>query len=388
MTKEFEFDILRQSQNSSNHLSSSGGGGAASVVSKNKTILDEGRHIFITNQTTTVNEEVSFKELIEFLKEQMNDNNKDKYENKIHYWVDLQGIENDEISELCDLLSIHPLTKKDIIRQETREKCEFFSNHIFLVVNEIHYAPGSNVLVAATLNLLLFSRIVFTIHNEELLSTHQVIRMLKYTQNGGLPSSGWIIYAYLDSIVDIYIDLVDKIMLETQSLDELVLVLSGIKQNELFTRIGLAGRRVTNLHSGVFGKSEIISVLLRDEKLIPSDMMRYLNNVQDHVLRMLQKLALSQRLLSNLNNIYMARVSLEVSDASNSVNRNMRKFTAISTVFIPLTLLSGIMGMNVRFPGMVGFPGGDSYYYFIGILLIMLVFSVVVSSLFYRAKWL
>ncbi|EAL68196.1 hypothetical protein ACTFIW_003178 [Dictyostelium discoideum] len=383
---EFEFDVLNESQGAATESTSVCSNGTNN--NNRKTLLSEGKHIFITNQTSLINELVSFEELKIFLKDQLNENNKEKMENKIHYWVDLQSLTNSEISEICDILSIHPLTKKDIIRQETREKCEFFSNHIFLVVSEIHYAPGSNVLVAGTLNMLLFPRIVFTFHQEELQSTYQVIRMMKYNQSGGLPSSGWMIYAFLDSIVDIYIDLVDKIMLETQSLDELVLVLSGIKQNELFTRIGLAGRRVTNLHSGVFGKSEIISVLLRDEKLIPIDMMRYLKNVQDHILRMLQKLTLSQRLLSNLNNIYMARVSLEVSDASNSVNRNMRKFTAISTIFIPLTLLAGIMGMNVRLPGMVGFPHGDSYYFFIGIILIMLLFSIIVGSLFKRAKWL
>eukprot|EP01133_Synstelium_polycarpum_P003585 gene3585-4103_t len=161
---------------------------------------------------------------------------------------------------------------------------------------------------------------VLTFHSQGLISSSQVIRMIKYSATGSLPSAAWIIYAYLDGIVDLYIDLVDKIMMETQSLDELVLVLSGIKQNELFTRIGLAGRRVTNLHSGVFGK----------------------------------------------------RVSLEVSDASNSVNRSMRKFTAISTIFIPMSLLTGVMGMNVRLPGMVDFDGGDTYYYFIGIMTIMI----------------
>ncbi|KAF2077802.1 hypothetical protein CYY_000923 [Polysphondylium violaceum] len=348
------------------------------ITEKDQIIFSRGKHIVIINQRDSHHEQVTVEQLKVFLKKQIQldhlaEQQKDteNYQPEPHFWIDLQGLDEDEISEVCDIMSVHPLTKKDIFRQETREKCEFFANHIFIVINEIHYADGSNVLVAGTLNMLLFNRMIFTFHNEALLSTHQVIRMLKYTQTGTIPSASWIIYAYLDGIVDIYIDLVDKIMLETQSLDELVLVLSGMKQNELFTRIGLASRRVTNLHSGVFGKSEIISVLLRDDKFIPKDLFRYLRNVQDHVLRMLQKLTLSQRLLGNLNNIYMARVSLEVSDASNSVNRNMRKFTAISTIFIPLTLLSGIMGMNVRVPGNVGFEHGDNYYFFIGIIGIM-----------------
>jgi len=384
-----ELEILPP-QKKSNHVH-------AHIPEKDQVIFSRGKHIVLINQKDNQHEQVTVEQLKVFLKkqiqldhlaEQQQQKDNENYQAEPHYWIDLQGLDENEISDICDIMSVHPLTKKDIFRQETREKCEFFANHIFIVINEIHYADGSNVLVAGTLNMLLFSRIIFTFHNEALLSTHQVIRMLKYTQTGTIPSASWIIYAYLDGIVDIYIDLVDKIMLETQSLDELVLVLSGMKQNELFTRIGLASRRVTNLHSGVFGKSEIISVLLRDDKFIPKDLFRYLRNVQDHVLRMLQKLTLSQRLLGNLNNIYMARVSLEVSDASNSVNRNMRKFTAISTIFIPLTLLSGIMGMNVRIPGNVGFEHGDNYYFFIGIVGIMVLFSIVVGYLFKRSKWL
>eukprot|EP01132_Coremiostelium_polycephalum_P004714 gene4714-5888_t len=352
------------------------------------TLLSRGKHIVVTSQLASSSTQYTLEELKNFLKQQNDETNSENPENKLHYWIDLQALEESEISEICDIMGIHHLTKKDIIRQETREKCEFFSNHIFIVVNELHYADGSNVLVTSSLNILLFHRLIFTIHSKGLLSTGQVVRMMKYSHTGTLPSSSWVIYAYLDGIVDLYIDLVDKIMLETQSLDELVLVLSGLKQNELFTRIGLAGRRVTNLHSGVFGKSEIISVLLRDEKFIPTDMIRYMRNVQDHVVRMLQKLTLSQRLLGNLNNIYMARVSLEVSDSSNAVNRNMRKFTAISTVFIPLTLLAGIMGMNVRIPGNVDFPNGDTYFFFIGIMGIMVLFAIVVTFLFKRAKWL
>lgn len=348
----------------------------------NEIIFSKGKHITVTNQFTCEPKAISFDKLKDFLNDQIVEKSKG------HYWIDLQGLDENEISEVCDIMGVHNLTKKDIIKQETREKCEFFSNHIFMVINEIHYAEGSNVLVEETLNVVLFSRFIFTFHSDIMVSTYQVLRMMKYTTDEGLPNAPWMIYAYLDGIVDLYIDLVDKIMMETQSLDELVLVLSGMKQNELFTRIGLAGRRVTNLHSGVFGKSEIISVLLRDEKFIPTELLRYLRNVQDHVLRMLQKLNLTQRLLGNLNNIYMARVSLEVSDASNSVNRNMRKFTAISSIFIPMTLVTGIMGMNVRIPGMVGFPTGDSYWYFIGLMLIMLSFALTVTIIFKRIGWI
>ncbi|EGG20794.1 putative CorA family magnesium ion transporter [Cavenderia fasciculata] len=334
------------------------------------------KQIVLTSQLNSTSTRITTNELVQLIKDKMHQPADNAKKDTTNYWIDLQSLSESDISDVCDLLGIHALTKKDIIKQETREKCEFFSNHIFVVVNEIHYEEGSNNLVSDSLNILLFDRFVFTFHSASLISTSQVMRMLKYSMTGTLPSAAWVIYAYLDGIVDLYIDLVDKIMMETQSLDELVLVLSGMKQDELFTRIGLAGRRVTNLHSGVFGK--------RDEKLIPQSLLRYLRNVQDHVVRMLQKLTLSQRLLGNLNNIYMARVSLEVSDASNSVNRSMRKFTAVSTIFVPLTFLAGIFGMNVKLPGM----DVDNYYSFIAIMLFMLLFGITVAFLFKRSGWL
>ncbi|GAM19108.1 hypothetical protein SAMD00019534_022830 [Acytostelium subglobosum LB1] len=348
-------------------------------------MLSKGKHLVVSASDGT-STQYSYEDILEFFKERMSSDNNDS---KMNYWIEMQTLEESEITEICKTLGIHSLTVRDIIERETREKCEFFSNHLFVVVNEIHYEDGSNHLVSGVLNIILFKNMILTFHHEPLISTSQVMRMITYSPTGTLPSAAWIIYAYLDCIIDLYIDLVDKLMMETQSLDELVLVLTGMKQNELFTRIGMAGRRLVSLHSGVFGKSEIISIMLRDEKLIPSNMLRYLRNVQDHVFRMLQKLTLSQRLLANMNNIYMARMSLEVSESSNLINRSMRKFTAVSTVFVPLSLLSGIMGMNVYVPFMVGyFPGGHDYYAFIVVIIIMALFGSTTAFLFKKNGWI
>ncbi|GAM22520.1 hypothetical protein SAMD00019534_056950 [Acytostelium subglobosum LB1] len=357
------------------------------LINRNRKTIDRDislsskKHIVVTCSEDSKLYE--FNEIIEFFKEKIHHPG-----DKKNYWIDFQSLENDEIMEICNLLGIHPLTQRDIIKEGTREKCEIFSKHLYVAVNELHYAEGSNHLVTGTLNIILFQNLVLTFHAHMLLSTSQVVRMIKYKEEGALSSSAWIIYAYLDSIVDLYVDLVEKIIMETESLDELVSLLSGLKQNELFTRIGLAGRRVTSLHSGIFEKSEIISVLLRDEKLIPLPLHSYLRNVQDSVVRMTQKLSLCRRLLGDLNNMYMARVSLEVSDHSNRMNITMRKFTAISSIFIPLICVTSVLGMNIKYPGMVEEDVNNNYNSFIGVMCGMIGFALISALLFKRAGWL
>ncbi|GAM25491.1 hypothetical protein SAMD00019534_086660 [Acytostelium subglobosum LB1] len=404
---------------------------SSSYYIDNEPLLTNGKHIVLSMTSTHRSRSLTYDELMVFLKDRAD---KD-IANLKDCWIDCQALDEKEINDICNELGVHYLTKKDIISQTTREKCEFFNNHVFVVVNEIHYEESSNNLVNGRLNLILFPKMMLTIHVRPLISTKQVLRMISYSptskfvhtpklggssrtststtsttsttntkgtslsvptsndpgspQVNSLPSAPFILYSYLDVIVDIYTDLVDKIMYEIRSLDDIVMVLSGMRQEELNMRLGLASKRVTNLNNGVFGKSDIISVLLRvDERFIPKSTLRYLRNVQDHTVRLLQKLTLSQKLLSNLNNIYMARVSLEVSNSSNNIDKSMRKFTAISTIFTPVTLIAAIMGMNVRYPGIYGEPGGDNFYTFIGVLSFMALFATIIALLFKRYGWL
>jgi len=95
---------------------------------------------------------------------------------------------------------------------------------------------------------------------------------------------------------------------------------------------------------------------------------------------------MTKELINSLNNTYMTKISVEMTMVSNEINISMQRFTAYGAIFLPLTLISGIWGMNVKVPGMIGFddtPPG--YSWFIGIICFMVSFVVCVV-LYFRKK--
>jgi len=131
-----------------------------------------------------------------------------------------------------------------------------------------------------------------------------------------------------------------------------------------------------------------LTSLLRDDSPIHKQRKFYIKNVLDHVIRMEQKLKLSRTLLTELSTTYMAKVNIELAEASQRVNLTMRKFGTYGALLMPLTLISGIFGMNVQLPGMIGFPNTpDGYGWFIGIMLMMVTIILFLLIFFRSMKW-
>eukprot|EP01112_Ceratiomyxa_fruticulosa_P009657 TRINITY_DN2528_c1_g1_i1.p1 TRINITY_DN2528_c1_g1~~TRINITY_DN2528_c1_g1_i1.p1 ORF type:complete len:473 (-),score=69.92 TRINITY_DN2528_c1_g1_i1:126-1544(-) len=302
-------------------------------------------------------------------------------------WIDFQGYEAADFHDIEHYFGIHHLTIEDILTHDTREKYEKVFNHDYhhVVINELHYKEYSNVLNSSNLSILLYKNFILTFHENPLLCVHQVVRMLEYCPGKRLPSADWVLYALLDGIIDLYVMLVEQTILEAESLDDLVLVLSGIEQNELLSRIGLASRRASNLYSGLWNKREILGALTREDSPISKNNKIYMQNVFDHLLRIHQKLKLARETLGSLNNIYMAKVNLELTVSSNQVNVVMRKFGAVSIIFMPLTLITGVFGMNVRVPGMIGTDLGPMNWFW-GIISFFVAFGVTIAFIFYRER--
>ncbi|EFA81061.1 putative CorA family magnesium ion transporter [Heterostelium album PN500] len=125
------------------------------LVENESLLLSTGKHIVLTTSGQQKAVGYTYDQIREVLcdfkqqQQQAQQNEKDKISSdRLHQWIDFQGLDERELNDICNLVGIHYLTKKDIINQGTREKCEFFQNHIFIVVNEIHYEEGSNNLVS------------------------------------------------------------------------------------------------------------------------------------------------------------------------------------------------------------------------------------------------
>jgi len=277
------------------------------------------------------------------------------------YWLDFSSAIDADIATIGEQFNIHPLTIEDI-QQPDLEKIEAFDDRGYLFCNlkALHYRPGTNEMVSMNMSIVLFSNFVLSFHNSDTYETvvekvlHRIQQINKDSMKAEkvLQTSDWILYALLDTTTDLFDAYVQKISWEADALDELVLLLNSEEQHDLLRRIGIARRMLTLLRTQVRSKREILESLTnRDYPNTTPDIKVYLRDVQDGVLRLDERLSAAKETLTNLHNTYLARISIEQAIRANEVNSVMKLFSAVATIFMPLSFIAGLFGMNVQVPG-------------------------------------
>eukprot|EP01118_Nematostelium_gracile_P016156 TRINITY_DN662_c0_g1_i1.p1 TRINITY_DN662_c0_g1~~TRINITY_DN662_c0_g1_i1.p1 ORF type:complete len:412 (-),score=104.80 TRINITY_DN662_c0_g1_i1:227-1462(-) len=302
-------------------------------------------------------------------------------------WFDLDSPSKHDMEIIEDKFDIHPLTTEDILSTDGREKVEHFDDYLFVVARELHYAEGTNKLVSSPVSVVTFRNIVFTFHPPNMTCIPKLFFFIEKSKGGEdfMIKSDWVLYSVLNAIGELLKDYVSGIVMEGEALDELVLIFSAGEQGDLLRRIGNARRMMTTIRSQLWMKREILQGFTsKPDKFISEEIKIYFRDVLDLLLSMEQKVEVSKEMLINLHQTYLARVSLEMAEASNAVNAIMKKFAAITTLFMPLTLTTGMWGMNVRVPG----GDIDNYGWFIGILIFMIIVGLGFVVEFRRRKWL
>jgi len=302
-------------------------------------------------------------------------------------WFDIDSICKLDMQALEEKFDIHPLTTEDIM-SEARDKIENFGSYVFIVARELHYATHSNKLVSCCVFILIFPHVVLTFHKHEAESIPKVFYTIEVSQKkkGFLTSSDWVLYAVLNAMVNLSMDQVNGIVMEGEALDELVLILSGSEQGDLLRRVGNARRLMTSLRNQIWSKKELLLTFnSKSDDFITDDIKFYLRDVLDHLLNMEQRLDVSKEMLNNLHQTYLSRISLEMAEAGTQVNYLMKKFSAVGTVVLPLTLIAGIWGMNVHVPGQGELD--DNYAWFGAICSAMVLYTVGLFYLFKKKKW-
>ncbi len=135
-------------------------------------------------------------------------------------------------------------------------------------------------------------------------------------------------------------------------MDDLIYALSRNEHRDILKRMAEARRRLSYMRQRLWSKRDIlVSLVSKDwENFLSGVQIPYLRDVYDHVVRMLQKLEIASELLSSIQSTYLSNVSIDVAEASNNVNAVMKTLSSVATIILPLTLVTGMFGMNVTVP--------------------------------------
>jgi len=292
-------------------------------------------------------------------------------------WVIIEGLTDVSIVErIGSLFGIHHLVLEDILNTHQRAKFEEYEDHLFIVLKGLLSEQHRFRVAYEQISLLVLKNFVFVFKEKKDELFAPLIQRLR-TSKGRFRSKGsdYLAYSILDSIVDQNFVLLDRLDDEITSLEEDLLVSEPTKIT--LNRIQKLRREIISIRRHVAPVRELMAEMLRCESgLIHENTFIYLRDVFDHAIRVIESIELYRDILTGLLDIY-------VSSVSNKMNQVMKVLTVFASIFIPLTFLTGIYGMNFEFMPELKWKWAYPLLWglFITIPLVLLVY-------FRRKKWL
>ena len=291
-------------------------------------------------------------------------------------WINVDSVHQvDTIDKIGKHFNLHPLVLEDIMDTGQRPKIEDFADYIFVVLKMFFYDEKQDETRAEQVSLILGSSYVVSFQESEG-DVFDPIRDRIRSGKGRMRKMGpdYLAYSLIDSIVDNYFTILEKRGEEIEEMeDELV----ANPTPETLQRIHRLKREMILLRKSVWPLREIASHLERwESSLIHESTRIYLRDVYDHTIQVIDAVETFRDMLSGMLDIYLSSVS-------NRMNEVMKVLTIIATIFIPLTLVSGIYGMNFQF-----MPELASAWSYPIVLLVMLGIGLLMVAYFRRKRWL
>jgi magnesium transporter len=291
-------------------------------------------------------------------------------------WVNVDGLEQvDALERIGKDFGLHPLVLEDIVHAGQRPKMEDFGDYIFIVLKMLRLDEGGDEVKAEQVSLVLGPNFVISFQ-EFPGDVFEPIRERIRQAKGRVRKMGsdYLAYTLLDAIVDNYFIILERFGERIEGLeDELV----GNPTPETLQTIHILKREMIFLRRSVWPLRELVSGLQRAESpLIANTTGIYLRDVYDHTIQVMDTVESFRDMVSGMLDTYL-------SSLSNRMNEVMKVLTIIATIFIPITFIAGVYGMNFQFMPELGFH----YAYFVA-LGVMAGVGVVMIVYFRRKGWL
>jgi magnesium transporter len=290
-------------------------------------------------------------------------------------WVDMEDVTNEDAEFLSNVFSFHPLAVADCVSKDIHPpKIDDFEKYLFIIVHGINYQIESDVVETTELALFLGKNYVVTSHDVPMRSVSSMLDRVR--KDGRLMRKGadFLAHDIMDALVDNIMPTIEGIdekndQLEAEALHE--------PKRETLTSIMQLKRSILALTRVILPQREIMNGLSRGQYALISERAQiYYRNIYDHLVR-IEMLTLGLRdMTESVLNTYLSSVS-------NRMNEVMKVLTIIATIFIPLTFVAGIYGMNFA-----NMPELQWRYGYFGILSAMAVIGISLVVYFRRKNWL
>jgi magnesium transporter len=298
------------------------------------------------------------------------------YRDKV-IWVNVDGPPQVALLEkLGQIFDLHLLVLEDILEANQRPKLEDYEDYLYLVLKMLYYGDnGREQVIVEQVSVIVGPNLVISLQ-EAGGDVFDPIRRRLRNPGSRLRKSGadYLAYALLDAIVDHYFVVLDKIGEDIEQLEEELVENPTTKTLETIYNLK---RELIFLHKSVWPLREVIHVLTRGESPLFTEPVRvYLRDVYDHIVQVIDLVETYRELITGMLDIYLSSIS-------NRLNAIMKVLTIITTIFIPLSFITSLYGMNFKYMPELEWRWG---YPMVWVVIISLIITMLIY--FRKKRWL
>jgi magnesium transporter len=290
-------------------------------------------------------------------------------------WINVSGLNHLEVIEnVGRQFNLHPLVLEDIVNTEQRPKMEDFGDYLFIVLKLVSYDDKTGELKMDQISLILLENAVisFTENGQEFFNP---VRERIRNGKGRIRKMGadYLTYVLIDTVVDHYFLVLENLGERIEFLEE---ELIKTPASETLQMIHQLKRDMIFVRKSIWPIREVVNGLERSgTDLIEDPVLFYLRDVYDHAVQIIDTIETLRDMLSGMLDIYLSSIS-------NRINEVMKVLTIIATIFIPLTFIAGVYGMNFKH-----MPELEWRYGYFVVVSGMVAIGITMLLAFKRKKW-
>ena len=290
-------------------------------------------------------------------------------------WINVNGVSDENvIREIGEIFGIHPLVLEDVMNTDQRPKVDFFDDYVYIVLKSLNYNSHKDDFESEQISLICGKNYVITFQ-EEIGDDFDAIR--ERLRKGGRTrelGADFLAYSLIDLIVDTYYQILDRMGDWIETLEEEIINEPEVKKT---LEIKDLRRDLQFLRKNIWPVRELINSILRhDDNIFSKGTNVYFKDIYDHIVQIIDTMDTYRDMISTLMDLYLSNISFKM-------NEVMKILTIIATIFIPITFITSLYGMNFE-----NMPELHSKYGYFTVWVIIILTSLGMLIYFRRKKWL
>ncbi|TYB30639.1 MAG: magnesium/cobalt transporter CorA [Candidatus Mcinerneyibacterium aminivorans] len=295
--------------------------------------------------------------------------------NKFNYWVYVNSTYDSKVIKgISDTFGFHDLVIEDIISNNQRSKIEDWNDYIFMVMKFVEFIESEASFSNKEINMILKENILFTFHNNNLKFFEPISTRIE-NQTGNIRKYGvsYLFYALKDFLVDHSFLVLEKIDDILEDIEDIIVENPETKYLE---KLYDTKKDLIMIRKSIWPLRDILNKIVRgDFELFDENAILYYRDLYDHVIQIID-------IVESFRDVVSGQIDLYMSSISNKMNKVMQFLTVIGTIFIPLTFIAGVYGMNFKY-----MPELEWKFSYPVVWGVMIIITLIMLLIFKKKKW-